>query len=282
MRKAIWTPARTRSPAGRAVASLLVFMVAAVAATVAVWALWGGWRPEPPMPEERSVVDEPIVHIPRAGLIVWVTAGSDEDVVPIVEALHRGGVTVVALQATTPALPQAMGRARAAFARRVLIGAAGVRTAEEAREAVRAGAEFVLTAGTDPEVIQACQDARALAIPGAFTPTEITQAWNLRTGLVALFPAGRVGPGYVRDVLRAMPDIAAVAAGGITPETAGEFIQAGAVAVVAMEERDTGEARDHDAMTRQARALVDTIDRARARPARPAPPVRPIEGPDIR
>jgi 2-dehydro-3-deoxyphosphogluconate aldolase/(4S)-4-hydroxy-2-oxoglutarate aldolase len=259
-----------------------VFTVAAVAVTVAVWALWEGWRPESPMPEERSVVDEPIVHIPKAGLILWVTVRSDEDVVPIVDALHRGGVTTVALQATTSALPQAVGRARAAFARRVLIGAAGVRTAEETRDAVRAGAEFVLTTGADPEVIQACQDARALAIPGAFTPTEIGQAWNLRTGLVALFPAGRVGPGYVRDVLRSMPDITAVATGGVTPENAGEFIRAGAAAVVAIEEPDAGEARDYDAMTRHARALVDTIERARARPARPTPPVRPIEGPDIR
>lgn len=282
MRCTIWTPAQGTSRAGRTVTSLLVAALATGAATLAVWALWEGWRPDAPIPEEGFVVNEPIVHIPRAGLIVWVAAGSDEDVVPIVEALHRGAVTAVALQVAAAALPQAIGRARTAFARRVLIGAAGVRTADEAREAVRAGAEFVLTNGADPEVIQVCQDARALAIPGAFSPSEIRQAWSLRTGLIALFPAGRVGPGYVRDVLRTMPDVAAVAAGGITSENAGEFIRAGAAAVMAIEERDAGEARDYDAMTRRARALVDTIDRARARLVRPTPPLRPVEGPDIR
>ena len=126
------------------------------------------------------------------------------------------------------------------------------------------------------------QDARTLAIPGAFTPTEIGHAWSLRTGLVALFPAGRVGPGYVRDVLRMMPDVAAIAAGGVTPENAGEFIRAGAVAEIAIDESAATGRRDYDAMTRHARALVDAIDRARARPAGPAPTVRPIEGPDIR
>ncbi|HSB79184.1 MAG TPA: bifunctional 4-hydroxy-2-oxoglutarate aldolase/2-dehydro-3-deoxy-phosphogluconate aldolase, partial [Candidatus Methylomirabilis sp.] len=197
MRKAVWTLAGSRSGAGRTIASQLGFTCAAVAVAVAVWALWEGWRPAPPRPAATPVVDNPIIHIPRAGLIIWVTAGSDEDVVPRVEALHRGGVTAVALQATPLALAQAMGRLRAAFARRVLIGAAGVRTAEEARVALGGGAEFVLTTSADPEVIQVCRDARVLAIPGAFTPTEIRQAWSLQTGLVALFPAGRVGPEYV-------------------------------------------------------------------------------------
>ena len=227
-------------------------------------------------------MDDPIVHIPKAGLVAWVTVRHDEDVVPLVAALHRGGVTAVALQASTLALPQAVGRARTAFVRRVLIGVTGVHSAEEAREAARAGAEFVLTTSVDPEVIQACQDARVLAIPGAFTPTEIRQAWAQRTGLVALFPAGGLGSAYVRDVLRAMPDITLVTAGAITPEHAGEFIRAGAAAVVASDESEVGESRDSDVVTRRARAFVEAIARARTRPVRPAPPVRPIEGPDIR
>ncbi|HSB82212.1 MAG TPA: bifunctional 4-hydroxy-2-oxoglutarate aldolase/2-dehydro-3-deoxy-phosphogluconate aldolase [Candidatus Methylomirabilis sp.] len=162
------------------------------------------------------------------------------------------------------------------------MGAAGLRAAEEVREAVRAGAEFVLTASTDLEVIRACQDAHTLAIPGALTPTEIGQAWSLRTGLVAIFPAGRVGPDYLRDLLRTMPEVAAVATGGITPENAGRFIRAGAAAVVAMEEPDAPGGRDYDAMTRRAQALVATVERARAQSAWPTPPVRPTEGPDIK
>ena len=282
MRKVIESVTRKGPRTGSAAVFLLLFTAAVVGAIAAVWALWGGWRPEPPIPEERFVVDDPIVHIPKAGLVARVVVQDAEDVVRLVEALQRGGVTAVALQATMRAMPQAINRARAAFARRVLIGVSGVHGAQDVQEAVRAGAEFVLMTSVEPEAIRVCQDARVLAIPGAFTATEIGQAWSLRTGLVAVFPAGRVGPGYVRELLREAPDITVVAAGGITPENAGEFIRAGAAAVVASDDWEAGEARDYDATTHRARAFLETIDRARTRPIRPAPPTRPIEGPDIR
>jgi 2-dehydro-3-deoxyphosphogluconate aldolase/(4S)-4-hydroxy-2-oxoglutarate aldolase len=271
-----------RLPKGRAAVFLLLFTAALVGVIAATWAVWEGWRPEPPMPEERFVVDDPIVHIPKAGLIARVTVQDVEDTLRIVEALRRGGVTAVALQATARERSQAIGRARAAFARRVLIGASGVYGVQDVEEAVRAGAEFVLMTGLEPEAIRIRNDARVLAIPGGFTATEIGQAWSLRTGLVALFPAGQVGPAYVREVLREAPGMSLVAVGGITPENAGEFIRSGAAAVVASDDWGVGEERDEDAIARRARAFVEAIDRARMRPVRPAPPMRPIEGPDIR
>ena len=282
MRKAIESVTRNGPRTGRAAVPSLLFAAAVVAVMAAVWALWEGWRPEPPIPEERFVVDDPIVHIPKAGLVARVAVQDAGDVVRLVEALQRGGVTAVAIETTMRAMPQAISRARSAFARRVLIGVSGVHAAQDVQEAVRAGAEFVLMTSVEPEAIRVCQDARVLGIPGAFTATEIGHAWSLRTGLVAVFPAGRVGPGYVRELLRERPDMTVVAAGGITPENAGEFIRAGAAAVVTNDEWAVGEVRDYDAMTRRARAFVETIDRARMRPLRPAPPARPIEGPDIR
>jgi 2-dehydro-3-deoxyphosphogluconate aldolase/(4S)-4-hydroxy-2-oxoglutarate aldolase len=282
VRKAIESVMGNGRRTGRAAVSLLVLTVAMVAMTMTVWTLRERWLPEPPMPEERFIVDDPIVHLPKAGLVARVTVQDAEDAVRIVEALQRGGVTAVAIQATVQAMPQAISRARAAFVRRVLIGASGVHSVQDVQEAVRAGAEFVLMTSLEPEGAQVCQDARVLAIPGAFTATEIGQAWSLRTGLVALFPAGGVGPGYVRELLRETPDIAVVAAGGITPENAGEFIRAGAAAVVTGDEWEIGDARDYDAVTRRARTFVETIARARMRPVRPVPPARPVEGPDIR
>ena len=282
MKKAIERLTQHGPRRGRAAAPLLVFTVALVGVLAAAWAVWEGWRPKPPIPEERFVVDDPIVHIPKAGLIARAAVKDAEDTLRVVEALRRGGVTAVALQATAREMSNAIGRARAAFVGRVLIGVSGVYGVQDVEEAVRAGAEFVLMTGLEPESIRICQDARVLAIPGAFTATEIRQAWSLRTGLAALFPAGQAGPGYVREVLREATGISLVAAGGITPENAGEFIRSGAAAVVASDDWGVGEERDDDAIARRARAFVEAIDRARMRPVRPAPPMRPIEGPDIR
>ena len=282
MRKAIERLTQHEPRRGRAAAPLLVFTVALVGVLAAAWVVWEGWRPQPPIPEERFVVDDPIVHIPKAGLIARAAVKDAEDTLRVVEALRRGGVTAVALQATAREMSNAIGRARAAFVGRVLIGVSGVYGVQDVEEAVRAGAEFVLMTGLEPESIRICQDARVLAIPGAFTATEIRQAWSLRTGLAALFPAGQAGPGYVREVLREAPGISLVAAGGITPENAGEFIRSGVAAVVANDDWGVGEERDEDAIARRARAFVEAIDRARMRPVRPAPPMRPIEGPDIR
>ncbi|MBP2672206.1 MAG: aldolase, partial [candidate division NC10 bacterium] len=140
---------------GHASVPAILFTAAVVAVMAVVWALWEGWRPEPLPPEERFVVDDPIVHIPKVGLVARVAMQDGEDVVRIVEALQRGGVTAVALQATMRAMPQAISRARAAFARRVLIGVAGVRTAQDVQEAVRAGAEFVLMTSVEAEAARA-------------------------------------------------------------------------------------------------------------------------------
>jgi len=126
MKKAIERLTQHGPRRGRAAAPLLAFTVALVGVLAAAWAVWEGWRPQPPIPEERFVVDDPIVHIPKAGLIARVTVQDAEDALRVVEALQRGGVTAVALQATAREMSRAIGRARAAFARRVLIGASGV------------------------------------------------------------------------------------------------------------------------------------------------------------
>lgn len=173
MRRVIGNVTRTGLRTGHSAVSVLLYTAAAVVAVAGVWALWEGWRPEPPMPEERFVVDDPIVHIPKTGLVARVSVQDAEDAVRAIEALHRGRVTAVALQAPVQAMPQAISRTRSAFPRRVLIGVSGAHAARDVQEAVRAGAEFVLLTSLEPDAIRVCQDARVPAIPGAFTATEI-------------------------------------------------------------------------------------------------------------
>ena len=68
-------------------------------------------------------------------------------------------------------------------------------------------------------------------LPGAFTPTEVLAAWRAGAAAVKLFPASVAGPAFVRECHGPFPDVPLVPSGGVTAETAGDFIRAGAVAV---------------------------------------------------
>jgi 2-dehydro-3-deoxyphosphogluconate aldolase/(4S)-4-hydroxy-2-oxoglutarate aldolase len=69
-------------------------------------------------------------------------------------------------------------------------------------------------------------------MPGALTPTEVVQAWNAGADFVKIFPAGAVGgPSYIKALKAPLPQIELVPTGGVSLNTAGDFIKAGASAL---------------------------------------------------
>ena len=113
----------------------------------------------------------------------------------------------------------------------LLIGAGTVLDIDSAEAAVAAGARFLVMPHVDPSIV-AWAAARGIpALPGAFTPTEILAAWRAGAAAVKLFPASAVGPAFVREVRGPLREIPLVPTGGVTAETAGAFISAGAIAV---------------------------------------------------
>jgi 2-dehydro-3-deoxyphosphogluconate aldolase/(4S)-4-hydroxy-2-oxoglutarate aldolase len=113
----------------------------------------------------------------------------------------------------------------------VTVLAGTVRTADDARAAIGAGAEAVVGPAFDPEVVEACRGLGVPAIPGALRPSELEAAWRSGVPLVKLFPARLGGPQYIRDLLTPLPDLRLVVTGGIDAANAVEFLRAGAIAV---------------------------------------------------
>jgi 2-dehydro-3-deoxyphosphogluconate aldolase/(4S)-4-hydroxy-2-oxoglutarate aldolase len=174
---------------------------------------------------------------------------------------------------------------RARLGRNLLIGAGTILKADEAKEAIRAGAQFLVAPTLNPEVVRAGLERDVAVIPGAFTATEIAKAWELGAGLVKLFPAGSVGPAYVRDLLGPLSFVPLIASGGVTLENAGAFIRAGAAAIGvgrALVPRDLVVQRAFAEIETRARSFSEAVQQARARERYAVPPVMPIEGPDIR
>ncbi len=113
----------------------------------------------------------------------------------------------------------------------VVVLAGTVRTAEEARAAIDAGAEAIVGPAFVPEVGEVCGERDVAWIPGALTPTELEAAWRGGAALVKLFPGRLGGPQYVRDVLAPLADLRLIVTGGIDATNAVDFLRAGAVAV---------------------------------------------------
>ena len=143
----------------------------------------------------------------------------------------------------------------------IAIGAGTVLSIEDAGLAVDAGATFLVMPTTDTELV-AWAAARGIpAFPGAATPTEILAAWRAGAAAVKLFPASALGPSFVRECLGPFPDIPLVPTGGVTAETAGAFITAGAIAV-GLGSWLVGDGAA-DGVTRRARQVVDAVASAR-------------------
>jgi 2-dehydro-3-deoxyphosphogluconate aldolase/(4S)-4-hydroxy-2-oxoglutarate aldolase len=152
-----------------------------------------------------------------------------DDPLGLVRALREGGVSVVEIT-----LDSARALATIAELRRdpeLVVLAGTVRTADEARAAVEAGAQACVGPALVPAVLEACRELGVPAIPGALTPTEVETAWRLGAAMVKLFPAARLGPAYVRDLRGPLPEVPLLATGGVDATNAAAFLRAGAEAV---------------------------------------------------
>jgi 2-dehydro-3-deoxyphosphogluconate aldolase/(4S)-4-hydroxy-2-oxoglutarate aldolase len=162
--------------------------------------------------------------------IVAILRGCDPDhVVEIAAALYDGGVKLLEVTLNSPDALGAIGRITRELGERLLVGAGTVLDAESASSAIAAGAKFIISPALDAETIVTTKKLGAISIPGAFTATEILQAYRLGADIVKVFPAS-VGPGYFRDLRGPLPHIPLMPTGGVNLENIREFQKAGAVA----------------------------------------------------
>lgn len=153
------------------------------------------------------------------------------DAAALCRALAEGGIRTVELTFTTPGV---LGHLeRAAGVEGTNLGVGTVRSAAQARDAVNAGARFLVTPDVNEEVAQAARDLAVPVFLGALTPTEVARAAALGSVAVKIFPARAFGPGYLKDLHGPFPGLPLLPSGGVSEANAREFLGAGAVAVCA-------------------------------------------------
>lgn len=166
-------------------------------------------------------------QLPIVGILRAFGRAEIDQMVP---ASLEGGLSNIEVTMNSPGAVDLIARCIALSGPRANVGAGTVTNLERLQQALDAGASFIVTPTVVPEVIDACVQRGIPVMPGAYSPTEIQQAWELGATCVKIFPAETLGPGYLRAIKAPLPHIELMPTGGVSVETLGAFKKAGASA----------------------------------------------------
>ena len=207
-------------------------------------------------------------RIEELGVVAVIRLRDPARLRAVVTALADGGVRALEVTMTVPGALGLIAELASSLPPGFLLGAGTVTDAATARAVVDAGARFVVGPVFRRDVIHACHECGATAVPGCFSPTEILDAHECGADIVKLFPATMLGPQFIKDVRAPLPALKLMPTGGVTIENAAEWIRAGAVAVglgsalldaAAIERGEMGRVTDN------ARRVVANVAAARGR-----------------
>jgi 2-dehydro-3-deoxyphosphogluconate aldolase/(4S)-4-hydroxy-2-oxoglutarate aldolase len=145
--------------------------------------------------------------------------------------LIAGGVIAIEITMTTPNAIEAIRDARKKLAERAVIGVGTVLTEKVCRDAIEAGAEFVVTPICRTEFVPIAGAADRPIMLGAYTPTEAQTAYEAGADFIKIFPADTLGPGYIKALRVPLPHLRIVPTGGVDVHNVADFIKAGSAAV---------------------------------------------------
>lgn len=170
--------------------------------------------------------------IERIGIVPVLRARSAKEGRALVEALVAGGITVMEVTMTVPGAVELLRELKHAYGDRLLLGSGTVTDVGQVQETIAAGAEFVVSPSFHPEVVGRTKALGKVSIPGALTPTEVITAWRAGADYVKIFPCSAVGgASYLKSLLAPFPELQLIPTGGVTLDTAADFLKAGALAL---------------------------------------------------
>lgn len=172
-----------------------------------------------------------LTPVRTAGVLAVLRAPSAASALDAADAIIRGGIPGIEVTYSTPDAPAVIRELVARHGERAYIGAGTVTTPEQADAAAEAGAAFLVSPGTLPDLTRAMRDTGRVVMTGALTPTEVMVALDLGVDVVKIFPASLGGPSYLGALRGPFPDAPLMPTGGVKPDNVADWLAAGAVAV---------------------------------------------------
>jgi len=165
------------------------------------------------------------LKVPIVGIIRNLSFDTIEKILPI---YLSAGLTTIEITMNTQAAAEIIRFAADKYKGQLNVGAGTVCDTDELDLAIKAGSQFIVTPILDPDVVRTCVSKNIPVFPGAYTPSEIYQAWKLGASMVKVYPATSLGPEYIKDVKAPLNKIKLMPTGGINLDNIQTFIKAGA------------------------------------------------------
>ena len=207
--------------------------------------------------------------IARHRVIGVIRAKDASEALWAAETTVSGGLPLVEITLTTPGAYEAIARLRENPA--VTVGAGTVLDEAMARQAIKAGAQFLVSPHTDAAIIHLCREWGVLVAAGAATPTEALNASRLGADLVKIFPAETLGgPRFLKLLLDPLPWLKLMPTGGVTLDSLPAYFEAGAHAAgvaSVLYEKNVMRRRDEDALISRVQALLQRVPALEGQPS---------------
>jgi 2-dehydro-3-deoxyphosphogluconate aldolase/(4S)-4-hydroxy-2-oxoglutarate aldolase len=204
----------------------------------------------------------------RVALVPVLRATSVQAGHSLVDAMIAGGVTVVEVTMTVPNALTLLRELKQRHGDTLLLGSGTVTDAAQVEATVNAGAEFVVSPSLHLDVVTKTKELGKVSIPGALTPTEVITAWRAGADYVKIFPCSAMGgASYLKSLLAPFPELKLIPTGGVTLQTAADFLKAGARALgVGTDLVNAAAVAEGKAeiVTKAARAYLEAIRAARS------------------
>lgn len=152
-----------------------------------------------------------------------------KQVLTVVEQLVGTKVNSIEVASNSPHAMESIAAARKEFGAEVHVGAGTVKNAELARRAIAAGAEFMLSPIMfTQEIFDLAKEAGVITVPAAFSPTEIQKMIDMGADIVKVFPAGQLGPDYLKAVQAPLGKLPLMVVGGVNVANVQSYFDKGA------------------------------------------------------
>lgn len=147
------------------------------------------------------------------------------------KALAEGGISFLEITLNTEGALSMIDELKGKFGDQLRVGAGTVLSVQGAKDAIQAGAEYIVSPHLDEDILTFCLEQGVEVWPGTMTPTEIMRAYNLGAKAVKVFPIGSLGVKYIKDLRAPLNHIPMVATGGVNLDNIKEVLGYGATAV---------------------------------------------------